>query len=257
MPNLFEIASPRGYVLSPYGTGKLIKKKHYPERKARFDLANQRNEDRESKKQRLLQDKTIPQRICDGKDMDGNTVGCLEKFPDDPFFFVEGKKLCGKNANNCSEKDSRKIYITEDNPTGIRHNYASTTKGRKATLDRALGRKVSETRRSANEKGLEFELTKEWAIKRCIVENNSCCEWIGLPFLLLPDLCEMCGEEYKKGTYNPMHPSIDRIDSNKGYTEENSQIVWAFVNVGLRNAPKWLRDKTLEVIKKSSEINDI
>ena len=119
-----------------------------------------------------------------------------------------------------------------------------------------MGRKVSDARRSANEKGMEFEISEEWVIERCIVENNSCCEWLGLPFYLLPRLCEMCGEEYKTGTYNPMHPSIDRIDSNKGYTKDNCQIVWAFVNIGLRNAPKWLRDKTREVIKEAG-INDI
>ena len=38
MPNLFEIAPPKGYILSPYGTGKLIKKKHYPARKKRADM---------------------------------------------------------------------------------------------------------------------------------------------------------------------------------------------------------------------------
>ena len=112
MPNLFEIAPPKGYVLSPFGTGKLIKKKHYKDRKARVDNAIRKKEDTEKEKQRLLQDTSLPQRQCCAKDKDGNTVGCLEVFPVDPFFWVKGKKLCVKNANNCSAIQDRKSHIT-------------------------------------------------------------------------------------------------------------------------------------------------
>jgi hypothetical protein len=237
MPNLYEIAPPRGYVLSPYGTGKLIKKKHYKARKDRADMLKTQRENTEIKKQRLLQDKTISKRKCEGKDQYGNTVGCLEKFPDDFFFWVRGKKLCGKNANGCAANQDRKSHISKDNPTGIRHNFASTTEGRRTELYRTLGGLVARAKSRSKSENMDFDLTKEWAIKRC--ENyNKCCEVSGNVYDL----------SYIKSGYNPMCPSIDRIDNNKGYTQDNCRIIWAFFNMAFRDATIELQEKTLTIL---------
>lgn len=64
-------------------------------------------------------------------------------------------------------------------------------------------------------KGREFTITKEQLYKR-IVETNGFCEISGLPLSV---------------AYNdPLRLSIDRIDSDIGYTPENIQIVATCVN---------------------------
>ena len=45
---------PPGYVLSPFGTGNLIKRKHYKERLFRFEQLKKRREEREKEKKRLI-----------------------------------------------------------------------------------------------------------------------------------------------------------------------------------------------------------
>ena len=237
MPNLFEIAPPKGYILSPYGTGKLIKKKHYSARKKRADMLKEQREKTEEKKQRLLQDKTLSKRKCGGKDQYGNTVGCLKKFPDDPFFWVKGKKLCGKNANNCSATQDRESYRSSNNPTGVRYNFASTTEGRRINLHRTLGGLVSRARGRSKSENMDFNLSKEWAIERC-EEYNKCCEISENPYDLT----------YVKYGYNPMFPSIDRVDSRKGYMRANCRIIWGFFNMAFRDASLKLQEKSLKIL---------
>jgi len=95
---------------------------------------------------------------------------------------------------------------------------------RKAQYDRRKReeREVSAligARNRAKQKGLEFSLTKEWVKSR---GNN--CELSGLPFR----------PEYD-GVHdrNPFAPSVDRIDSSKGYTPENSRLIFSCLNMGL------------------------
>ena len=66
----------------------------------------------------------------------------------------------------------------------------------------------------AKKKGIEFSLTFDWAEER-----------------LLRGVCEMTGIAFVFGT--PRHaflPSIDRIDSSKGYTPDNCRVVLLIIN---------------------------
>lgn len=63
-------------------------------------------------------------------------------------------------------------------------------------------------------KGLDFDLTKKWIL--CRYEQGFC-EQTGLPF----NFNGGNGRHYK----NKHAPSIDRIDSSKGYTQDNCQVV--------------------------------
>lgn len=63
----------------------------------------------------------------------------------------------------------------------------------------------------ARKSAFEYELTREWASIRW----TGCCEITGLPF------------EYPEKHRTPMSPSIDRINSDIGYTQANSRfILW-------------------------------
>ena len=80
------------------------------------------------------------------------------------------------------------------------------------------------------------------ALKTCFVEAKKRAVKNNLEFSIeFDDLCLRYKEPYcflsnipyfqcKKFSKNPFNPSIDRIDSNKGYTKENTRVVAACIN---------------------------
>lgn len=81
------------------------------------------------------------------------------------------------------------------------------------------GHKHAETllrgaKRRAFDKKLPFELDMEWLNSRL-----SACELTGLPF-----------SKYGVTPFRPMLASIDRIDSSRGYTKENSRVICYALN---------------------------
>lgn len=86
-------------------------------------------------------------------------------------------------------------------------------------------------RNRAKQKGMDFDLTKEWVKARA-----EKCELSGLPFR--PEYDGVHGR-------NPFAPSVDRIDSSKGYTQDNCRVILYCLNMGLGQwgleevAPVW------------------
>jgi len=76
-------------------------------------------------------------------------------------------------------------------------------------------------RRRAEAKGLEYDLTPAWYKEKC----NGVCEITGIPFSL--------DRPTVKRKKNPLSPSIDRIDIEKGYTMDNCRVVLWAVNRAL------------------------
>jgi len=76
---------------------------------------------------------------------------------------------------------------------------------------------LSRIKRTCKIKGYNFNLDKEW-----MQENYSkCCTMTGLKF----DFSAI-DDKYKQ---NPFAPSVDRIDSSRGYTKDNCQVViWIY-----------------------------
>jgi len=71
----------------------------------------------------------------------------------------------------------------------------------------------------AKEKGLPYDLTPTWVAERLQV---GLCEVSGIPFVL-----DGLNGENKR---HPFTPSLDRIDSTKGYTRDNVLVVCWIVN---------------------------
>jgi len=67
---------------------------------------------------------------------------------------------------------------------------------------------------------LEFDLTPDF-IQDLFDKSGRKCAITGIPFQM------ELGKPYKR---NPFRPSIDRIDSKRGYTKDNIQIVLSIVN---------------------------
>jgi hypothetical protein len=77
--------------------------------------------------------------------------------------------------------------------------------------------KLKKVKERSRRKGLRFNLTEEWLLTKL---DKGRCEATGLPF------------KFDKDPYiNPYYPTIDRINSDKGYTVDNCQLVcWMFNN---------------------------
>lgn len=73
----------------------------------------------------------------------------------------------------------------------------------------------------AKNKDLHCTITKLWVLQAL---DTGVCQLSGIPFDLKPT---------KKYNFNPYSPSIDRIDSSKGYTFENSRVILTALNVAL------------------------
>jgi hypothetical protein len=90
-------------------------------------------------------------------------------------------------------------------------------------------------RNRANKKGFECSLTKIWIIHKL---ENGFCELSGIPFDF---------SRPTKSNFNPLSPSIDRIDSKKGYTFDNCRVILTALNVALS---EYGLDLYLEIAKK-------
>jgi hypothetical protein len=99
--------------------------------------------------------------------------------------------------------------------TEQRHKYKSTIRGRATVL-------IGNAKTRCKKKGIEFQLTLEWVEKHL---NRGTCELTGIPFNLKPP--------NKNATRRPDAPSLDRINKNKNYTEENTRVILWAVNCAL------------------------
>lgn len=92
-----------------------------------------------------------------------------------------------------------------------------------AKIERTLLGALRSARTRARQKGLHFDLTKDWLLGQAAAQRFQCA-LTGLAFHLP-----------HRGTarVNPFTPSIDRINCHEGYTTDNSRLVIYAVNVML------------------------
>lgn len=81
---------------------------------------------------------------------------------------------------------------------------------------------IRNARRRAGQKNRDCELTPDLA-KRLWDRCAGCCELTGIPFDF----------SHNGGMKRPFAPSIDRVDSTKGYTESNVRVVCTAVNIAM------------------------
>lgn len=78
-------------------------------------------------------------------------------------------------------------------------------------------------KRNARKRGIKFSLTRtdiEILVTRC----EGCCELSGIPFELDP---------HATASRRPFAPSIDRIESSKGYDRHNVRVICVAANLAL------------------------
>lgn len=94
-------------------------------------------------------------------------------------------------------------------------DYKRTVKGRANSL-------LGNARKRCREKGIELHVTQEWVEEHL---TRGTCEITGLPFCFEPP--------DKKATRRWNAPSLDRIDKDKHYTEDNTRVILWAVNCAL------------------------
>lgn len=95
---------------------------------------------------------------------------------------------------------------------------------RKMRLTRRASSMLTSIRKRAKTKGLVYDLDRHVELLQQRIDAGFC-ELTGYPFDLTPDAI--------KGSRRFDGPSIDRIDSTKGYTYDNVRVVLNIVNYGL------------------------
>lgn len=115
-----------------------------------------------------------------------------------------GKYLAKAKRWKKDNPEARKRHVTAHN--AVRRSRKTTPEGRAFELWRA-----------ARKRGHEFSLTRDFVLG--LLQNATTCPYTGVPF----DYALL-----SKGTRNPWAPSLDRIDSTKGYVPGNVEItsVW-------------------------------
>lgn len=106
-------------------------------------------------------------------------------------------------------------------------------------------RAIKEARKRANKSGIEYNIT-ESEIKLIIDRANGCCEVTGIFFQLLRDR--------KPGERDPFMPSLDRIDSEKGYTFDNVRLVCIAANLAMNTWGDWVLDEFTIAMKQKRKL---
>jgi hypothetical protein len=92
---------------------------------------------------------------------------------------------------------------------------------RKKSVENTLRTVVWQARNRSKKKGLDFDLTDEYMLNLLKSQNNKCSA-TGLQL----ESSQANTKKYK----SPYTVSLDRIDSSKGYTKDNIQIVCVMFN---------------------------
>lgn len=87
----------------------------------------------------------------------------------------------------------------------------------------AVERSVKRAKLRAKDKGIDCDITFEWAMDR-VLQNDWKCEMTGIAFF------DQSGDGYRT---HPFVPTIDRIDQDSGYTKGNCRVVTCAFNVGM------------------------
>lgn len=140
---------------------------------------------------------------------------------------IKNKQYALENREYFKKKGKEKYDPTQNQERyeKTRDNYLARATAYRATPRGKLkGLLVAAKKRSAKS-GLPFDLTIEWVLELFHLQDGTC-SMTGLPFSL-----ERGG--YNERFQNPFSPSLDRINSTLGYTENNTRLVCTIVNLAL------------------------
>jgi hypothetical protein len=111
----------------------------------------------------------------------------------------------------------KETHKREDRVQYAREWYASPRGRARALINNAMHR--------ARKQDVPFDLTWEWLHERLLAGT---CEVTGIPFAF-------DGEHKRTVAKSPFSPSLDRLDSSKGYTKDNTRVTVWIMNLAKSN----------------------
>ena len=139
----------------------------------------------------------------------------------------ERTKIYNKNNKEYFKQKGKEKYKKEDNPARYQR-YKKSYLERRKTFSKSIRGKLYDlleaARGRAKNKSLPIDIDLEYLIDLYQQQNGK---------------CKLTNIEFTFNTrqngqhFNPFNPSIDKIDSNKGYTQDNVRLVCVIVNLSL------------------------
>lgn len=122
-----------------------------------------------------------------------------------------------KNKEKLSEQNKKWRTDNREYNKAMQYNYYKSTRGRVVDFHHAA-------KRRAKKKKIEFELSTDFIVEMWEKQNGKCA---------LTQIEFLIPQERTGGKASPFAPSIDRIDSSKGYEKDNVRLVCVAVNYAL------------------------
>jgi hypothetical protein len=147
------------------------------------------------------------------------------------LFYNRKRDKLGKQTMciECRKEDKRRFNKTSRR-TGINNKKAISKNYQRKFLTTPRGRLFSILKRAktrAKKNNLEFDIDLNWLMEQ-FEKQDGRCKLTKIKFIF----------EHNPNFENlsmPFSPSLDRIDSNKGYTKDNVRIICTIVNLGINH----------------------
>jgi hypothetical protein len=154
----------------------------------------------------------------------------------------QNKKAGRTNPIKCGECDNI-VYVTKKDIEDSVIKYCSNAcRYKNMSINSAYTNYLKDIKTRAKRKGVEFNLTENFIKNLLVNKQNNKCAYTGIEIYV--------NHKYRETTpYDTA--SLDRIDSNKGYTEDNVQWVMLGINYMKLNFSEDDVHKTLKLIKEN------
>ena len=117
--------------------------------------------------------------------------------------------------------EQRKANLSPQKKAAIRKKTRTARRTKKADPSQFGKTEYAALKVRAKEKNYAFDLTADF-LQELFDTTNGKCQQTGLDFDMTLGT---------KKNRNPLRPSVDRIDSSKGYTKDNVRVVLTLVNI--------------------------
>lgn len=130
------------------------------------------------------------------------------------YFKLKGKERYKKEENPARYARYRESYIKR------RHEYSTSVRGRCFDL-------LGSAKIRAKKNKLEFDLDIDWLLDLHDTQKGKC--------ILTDLLLDFSFTQGKGRGYNPMSPSLDKINPKLGYVKNNVRLVCTAINIALNS----------------------